>query len=71
MLSTDEASRSNAASPMAKAMDYAERAEYLYIAPGQATVRALLALFWLKGAKLEAHGIVQPDDAEAEPSTDK
>jgi hypothetical protein len=44
-LSTNEVSRSNAASPMAKAMDYAERAEYMYIAPGQATVNALLALF--------------------------
>jgi hypothetical protein len=30
---------------MAKAMDYVERAEYMYIAPGQATVNALLALF--------------------------
>jgi hypothetical protein len=30
---------------MAKAMDYAERAEYMYIAPGQATVNALIALF--------------------------
>jgi len=45
LLSTDEASLSNASTPMAKAMDYAERAEYMYIAPGQATVSALLALF--------------------------
>ena len=37
-------------------MDYAERAEYMYIAPGQATVSALLALFWLKVAELEGHG---------------
>ena len=71
MLSTDEASLSNASTPMAKAMDYAERAEYMYIAPGQATVSALLALFWLKVVELEAHGIVEPDDADAEPSTEE
>jgi hypothetical protein len=31
----------------------------------------LLALFWLKVAELEAHGIVEPDDADAEPSTEE
>jgi hypothetical protein len=71
LLSTDEASLSNASTPMAKAMDYAERAEYMYIAPGQATVSALLALFWLKVAELEARGIVESTDADADPSTDE
>jgi hypothetical protein len=59
---------------MAKAMEYAERAEYMYIAPGQATVSALLALFWLKVAELEGRGLIPTDatDVPAEdPSPDK
>ena len=54
MLSTDETSHPDSATPIAKAREYAERAENMYIAPGQATVSALLALFWLKVAELEA-----------------
>jgi len=46
-----------AITPIAKAMEYAERAEYMHIAPGQATVSALLALFWLKVAELESRGL--------------
>lgn len=57
MLSFDEVRSSEPATPMAKAFDYAERAEYMYIAPGQATVSALLALFWLKVAELESKGL--------------
>jgi hypothetical protein len=71
MLSTDETSRPEAATPIARAREYAERAEYMYIAPGQATVSALLALFWLKVAELEAHGIVEPNEAAADPSADE
>jgi hypothetical protein len=37
-----------------KAMGYAQRAEGLMTAPDQAMVYALLALFWLKAAELEA-----------------
>jgi hypothetical protein len=53
---------------MAKAMDYAERAEYMYIAPNQATVSALLALFWLKVAELEARGLLEAGSLTADPS---
>jgi hypothetical protein len=49
-------------------MDYAERAEYMYIAPGQATVSALLALFWLKVAELEGRGVIEPGVATPDPS---
>jgi hypothetical protein len=52
-------------------MDHAERAEYMYIASGKATVSALLALSWLKVAELEAHGIVRPDEGEPDPSTNE
>jgi hypothetical protein len=34
-------------------------------------VSALLALFWLKVAELEAHGIVEPDDADADRSSNE
>lgn len=67
LLSFDEAGGTEALTPMAKAMDYAERAEYMYIAPSQATVSALLALFWLKVAELEARGLLDARSAEATP----
>ena len=51
-------------------MDYAERAEYMYIAPGQATVNDLIALFWLKVAELEGRGLLPSDDA-TDPSPDE
>lgn len=71
LLSTDEATRSDASTPWAKTREYAERAEYMYFAPGQATVSAPLALFWLKVAELEAQGMVEPDDADADRSTNE
>ena len=71
LLSMDETSRSKPSTPMGKAMEYAERAEYMYIAPGQATVSALLALFWLKVAELEAHGIVETNETNPDPSSDE
>ena len=56
---------------MAKAMEYAERAEYMHIAPTQATVSALLALFWLKVAELERRGMIRTEEvAASEPPTD-
>jgi hypothetical protein len=64
LLSFDEAGETHAITPMAKAMEYAERAEYMYIAPGQATVSALLALFWLKVAELEGRGLLPADATE-------
>lgn len=51
-------------------MEYAERAEYMYIAPGQATVSALLALFWLKVAELEGRGRLE-DTAPSDGSYDE
>ncbi|MCI4372010.1 MAG: hypothetical protein L3J78_05115 [Thermoplasmata archaeon] len=69
MLSFDQADSPPATSPMAKAMDYAERAEYMYIAPGQATVSALLALFWLKVAELEGRGVHVGAEAAMDPSS--
>lgn len=50
-------------------MDYAERAEYMHIAPTQATVSALLAIFWLKVAELESRGLQATATAATEPST--
>ncbi len=44
-MSFDGLGSSEQATPLAKAFEYAERAEYMFIAPGQATVCALLALF--------------------------
>ncbi|HYY48659.1 MAG TPA: hypothetical protein VFA17_08245 [Thermoplasmata archaeon] len=55
-------------------MEYAERAEYMYIAPGQATVSALLALFWLKVAELEGRGLIPTEATDVpteDPSPDK
>jgi hypothetical protein len=34
-------------------------------------VSALLAHFWLKVAQLKAHGLVEPDDADADPSSNE
>jgi hypothetical protein len=71
LLSFDETGETHAITPMAKAMEYAERAEYMYIAPGQATVSALLALFWLKVAELEGRGLLPPDAATDDPAPDE
>ncbi|MGI0150093.1 MAG: hypothetical protein ACREDF_11260 [Thermoplasmata archaeon] len=40
LISFEEGSTTDVVAPMAKAMEYVERAEYMYIAPGQATVSA-------------------------------
>jgi len=69
LLSFDELGSSEHATPLAKAFEYAERAEYMYIAPGQATVSALLALFWLKVAELEAKGVHGDETPGLEPAS--
>ena len=43
-------------------MDYAERAEYMYISPGQAMVSAVLAMFWLRVAELSGEDLRQLRD---------
>ena len=69
LLSFEEVSPSVAVTPIAKAMEYAERAEYMHIAPGQATVSALLALFWLKVAELESRGVSMAGESAANSAT--
>ncbi len=59
-------------SSIGQAIEYAERAEYMYIAPGQATMTALLALFWLKVAELEGKAVPPLESvAEDPPQVDR
>jgi len=62
VLSLDDASRTEMPTPLARAMDYAERAEYMYISPGQAMVSAVLAMFWLRVAELSGQNLRQLRD---------
>lgn len=52
MLSLEDPKPTGPQGPLAKAKEYAERAEYMYISPEQAMVSALLALFWLRVAEI-------------------